>query len=282
MMRQTEYHSYCKINLGLEILRKRPDGYHDLNTLFYRLSAPYDLITVAESEKFDCICSDPILPTDSSNLIVKAIERCAEFKNLPMPGLKISLTKEVPFGAGLGGGSADAATAIAIFSEWVAPLTEQEQFEIARGIGADVSFFLLKFRAASASSIGDMLMPLELHVPYPILIIKPIDISISTAKAYQKVIVEPRSRPTDLAAVLSTAPLNQWKNTIVNDFEIVAFQMAPALEKLKSELYETGAEFALMSGSGSAFFGVFLTLEAATRAKEIFSAKEGLEVFISI
>ncbi|HYM20517.1 MAG TPA: 4-(cytidine 5'-diphospho)-2-C-methyl-D-erythritol kinase [Candidatus Kapabacteria bacterium] len=274
------FHSHCKINLGLEILRKRPDGYHDINTLFYRLDGISDSLIVSGSAKYELEVRGLNVPADSNNLVTKAIEACARFAHIDVPKLRIVLEKKIPAGAGLGGGSANAAKAIEIFSASANPLSEEEKFCIARSLGADVPFFLMAGKSAVASGIGDILTPVSIILPYTFLIVKPRTISISTTEAYSKLEIPIRDEPTDFA-LAAERPLPQWRNHIVNDFESVAFKMAPSLRVLKGSLYDHGANFALMSGSGSAFLAVFAKREVADQASDYFTADTTLEVFLS-
>ncbi|HET9136708.1 MAG TPA: 4-(cytidine 5'-diphospho)-2-C-methyl-D-erythritol kinase [Candidatus Kapabacteria bacterium] len=275
----TTYCSFCKINLGLEVLRKREDGYHDINTLFFQLDNPYDVFTVTESDAYELVISGSSIASDSSNLVTKAFQRCSDAAGVPLPNLKIELQKQVPHGAGLGGGSADAAKAIEIFSELVGDLEPIEQMKIASSLGADVPFFLLNHNAAVAFGIGDVLDPVFLDIRYPIVIVKPSNIIIPTSAAYSAIRLEDKA-PTDFLAVIDQ-PLTSWSKTITNDFEAVAFDMHPKLEALKHGLYDSGAGFALMSGSGSAFFGVYENSETAEKAIENFQKDEDLQVFLA-
>jgi 4-diphosphocytidyl-2-C-methyl-D-erythritol kinase len=267
-MRQS-YFSPCKINLGLEVLAKRDDGYHTINTIFYKLDEPKDELVIEKSEKFEFRSNAQNLPIDENNIVVKAIKLCTEYTKLPMPALHIQLYKNIPSSAGLGGGSADAATAIKIFSEHCVPLTQEQMFMIAKELGADVPFFLFHSDTAIATDKGDKLSPISYHLAHPVIIIKLKDTFISTAKAYGMLRLKQRTNPTDFAHILSHIKEPRlWRGVITNDFEEVAFILYPALFSLKQCLYKYGAEFALMSGSGSAFYGIFKNSEAAHSARE--------------
>ncbi len=273
------YRSPCKINLGLEVLSKREDGYHNINTIFYRLDSPSDILKVSSSDGFHLSVNDTSIPTNSSNLITRVIERCSQLKDIPLPGIEITLEKNVPIGAGLGGGSADAAMAIEIFADLVSPLTSKEKFEIARSIGADVPFFLMNSYTAVASGIGDILTPIDFRSSLPIVVVKPKDIVISTFEAYKRLALQTRIA-TDLALAIRL-PIEQWQYTIFNDFESIAFEMQPSLHQIKHDLYASGASFALMSGSGSAFFGIYSSQEKARKAFEQFGKDSALHSFIN-
>jgi 4-diphosphocytidyl-2-C-methyl-D-erythritol kinase len=273
------YHSCCKINLGLEVLGKRADGYHDLNTLFFRLDNPFDVFTVTRSDAYELVISGSSIASDSSNLVTKAFQRCSDFAGIGLPKVKIELQKRVPHGAGLGGGSADAAKAIEIFSELVVELAPEVKMQIASSLGADVPFFLLSGNAAVASGKGDVLEPAAIDSKYPIVIVKPTDISIPTADAYKALQLTDRT-PTNFIEAIS-APLSTWRDTITNDFEAAAFEWHPMLKQLKQQLYDNRAEFALMSGSGSSLFGVYTDSEIAEKAVKEFQKDKLLEVFLA-
>jgi 4-diphosphocytidyl-2-C-methyl-D-erythritol kinase len=273
------YHSCCKTNLGLEVLGKRADGYHDLNTLFFRLDNPFDVFTVTRSDAYELVISGSSIASDSSNLVTKAFQRCSDFAGIGLPKVKIELQKRVPHGAGLGGGSADAAKAIEIFSELVVELAPEVKMQIASSLGADVPFFLLSGNAAVASGKGDVLEPAAIDSKYPIVIVKPTDISIPTADAYKALQLTDRT-PTNFIEAIS-APLSTWRDTITNDFEAAAFEWHPMLKQLKQQLYDNRAEFALMSGSGSSLFGVYTDSEIVEKAVKEFQKDKLLEVFLA-
>ena len=263
------YSSPCKINLGLEILSKRDDGYHNINTVFYKLDEPHDELIVEESDGFRFTSTDNNIPNDENNIIVKAIKLCSEIAKIDFPKFHIHLRKHVPSAAGLGGGSADAATAIKIFSEQYAKLSEKQMFEIAKKLGADVPFFLFHSQTAIATGIGEKLLPISFHIAYPILIIKLKDTFISTAKAYTMLRIKEREKQTDFNDIFNLIKEpHLWNGIVTNDFEEVAFAIHPALFSLKQCLYKYGAEFALMSGSGSAFFAIFKDHDKANEAHE--------------
>ncbi len=263
------YLSACKINLGLEILSKRDDGYHNVNTVLYKLSEPHDELVVEEAESFRFTTSDHNIPNDENNIVVKAIAICAELYRLKMPGLHIHLRKHIPSGAGLGGGSANAATAIKIFHDHCKQIPKDQQHKIAAKLGADVPFFLEETNVMVASGIGEKLTPIELKINFPILIVKLHNTFISTAKAYSMLRLKERSTPTNYAAVFRNIPEpSSWKEAVTNDFEEVAFALHPILFSLKRSLYSLGADFALMSGSGSAFYGIFKDHKTAAHAHE--------------
>ncbi len=266
---EQSYLSRCKINIGLEILSKREDGYHNINTVFYKLNEPHDELVIDKTDSFHFSSSDRNIPNDENNIVVKALAFCAESSGIEMPKLHIHLRKNIPSGAGLGGGSADAATAIKIFSDHCKRLSQEKMFHIAGKLGADVPFFLFHSDTAIAAGIGGKLLPVHLKIKYPILIVKLKDTFISTAKAYSMLRLTERVIPTNYPEIFKSIPEPiAWRNIIVNDFEDVAFALHPILFSLKRSLYDFGAEFALMSGSGSAFFAIFRNERIANEARE--------------
>ncbi len=264
------YHSPFKINLGLEILSKRSDGYHDINTIFYRFDEPHDTIVASDSASFEFNSSDHDLPTDERNLVVRAIALCAEYHNDKMPALSIQLEKNIPSGAGLGGGSGNAATAIKIYSELVRSLSPAEQLEIGAKLGADVPFFLINSHAATASGIGNVLEPLDLTLPYQCLIVKPKQLFTSTTESYAGLKISGKKTATDLASILQQSALSLWQEKIVNDFEPLVFQRYPELISIRDQFLQHNALFTLMSGSGSASYGLFADMNEAETAQTAF------------
>jgi 4-diphosphocytidyl-2-C-methyl-D-erythritol kinase len=247
------------------------------------LNEPHDELVVEEAESFHFTSIGHNIPQDENNIVVKAITLCAESEGVEMPRLHIHLRKNIPSGAGLGGGSANAAIAIRIFSENCVKLSQEKMFDLARKLGADVPFFLFHSDAAIAAGIGDKLLPINLKIKYPILVVKLKDAFISTAKAYSMLRMTDREMPTNYNELLKSMPEPiEWRNMIVNDFEEVAFALHPVLFSLKRSLYDFGAEFALMSGSGSAFFAIFKNGRMANEAREkLLTDYSETSVFIS-
>jgi 4-diphosphocytidyl-2-C-methyl-D-erythritol kinase len=277
-----EYVAKSKINLGLEILRKRPDGYHDLNTLFYALSEPHDQLLVTSSNAFSLTSSDPSLNLGDSNLIVRAMRAFSERTNTPVPEVHIHLKKNIPIGAGLGGGSSDAATTLRICNDLSGGLlTLAELFGLGAKLGADVNFFLQDTQATLASGIGDVLLLTHLKLSNPILVVKPMGISISTKEAYADLQLESDRHPTDLVHPFRDSDHTRLRSVILNDMERGAFVRHPELQVLKQQLYDLGAYFALMSGSGSSLFGIFANEDLAKRAQVVLRSG-GNQVFLNL
>ncbi|GIV27062.1 MAG: 4-diphosphocytidyl-2-C-methyl-D-erythritol kinase [Bacteroidia bacterium] len=249
--------SNSKINLGLYVLNKRSDGYHDISTVFYPIGWK-DIIEIIPDESinnnieiynFGLSLNIPL----QENIIFKAYQLLLNrFNNLP--GLKVYLYKQVPYGAGLGGGSANAAFFLQTCNNLLKlNLTKEELKEIASKLGADCAFFM-ENKPCIASGKGDVLTPIELDLSsYYIYVVFP-GIPISTKEAYQNVV--PQNREVDLQRILQL-PIEEWKYYLVNDFENSIFNKYPVLSQLKQRMYDYGALYGSMSGSGSAIYGIF-------------------------
>ncbi len=247
----------AKINLGLDVVAKRPDGYHNLETIFYPVPLQDILeITVTEEEgapDYTFKMHNAVFEGDNNdNLVVKAYKILAADHKLPK--VEMSLYKNIPTGAGLGGGSADAAFALKMLNEIACLNLSDEQLEAyAARIGADCAFFI-KNTPAYATGIGNILSPTVCSISgYHLVLVKP-DIHISTKEAYS--LVTPTAAETPLTEIAELA-VEEWKGKMKNDFEKSVFANHPQMEKIKEELYNMGAVYASMSGSGSAFFGLF-------------------------
>ena len=244
----------AKINLGLNIVKKREDGYHNIESVFYPIPL-FDILEVIpsinESKPF---CLEVIdLPDDGKpNLVEKAYKALAA--KYEIPPIEVILKKCIPFAAGLGGGSADAAYMLKVLAEmFIENISDEELQQIGKGIGADVPFFI-KNKPVFAEGIGTDFSDIDLSLKdHYIVLIKP-DIAISTAEAYSG--VTPAVPDYDLKETLKL-PINEWEGVVRNDFEKSLFPKYPRLKAIKDALYEAGAEYASMSGSGSSIFGIF-------------------------
>lgn len=243
----------CKINLGLHIVEKRPDGYHNIETMFYPISI-CDKLEINAAEKFSFSQNGIQLEcTDSDNLCVKAYDIIK--KEFPHIGnVDIKLTKNIPFGAGLGGGSADAAFTLKMINEIFAlNLPDEHLTNYASKLGADCAFFIRNV-PVFATQKGDVFEKCNISLKeYSLLLVKP-DIFISTPEAYSG--VKPHKAIYDIREIISQ-PINTWKDKLVNDFEESIFAKYPLLSEIKDMLYSQGALYASMSGSGSSMFGIF-------------------------
>ena len=260
----------AKINLGLDVVSKRPDGYHNLETIFYPipLEDVLEITPVDDGDAPECdftMYNAVFEGDDNDNLVVKAYRILAADYSLPK--VKMSLYKNIPTGAGLGGGSADAAFALKMLNEIAAlGLSDERLEEYAARIGADCAFFI-RNTPAYATGIGNILTPTPCDIcGYTLALVKP-DIHISTKEAYS--LVSPAAPETPLTDI-ATLPIREWKGRMKNDFEKSVFAAHPSMEKIKEKLYSMGAIYASMSGSGSAFFGIFDKELPADELKEQF------------
>lgn len=245
----------AKINIGLNVVERRPDGYHNIETIFYPIGL-HDVLTIEKSET----CSDysfsssgiEIHGDPEENLIIKAY-RLLRTKH-QFPPIDISLFKQIPFGAGLGGGSSDAAFTLKAINElFQLKISTKKLEQYASKIGADCPFFIQN-QPTFATGIGNVFSPVKLSLEgYWLLLVK-LDIHVSTPEAYAG--VTPKSSEIKLPELIKK-PVEEWKNFIFNDFEESVFQKYPKIGELKQEIYELGALYASMSGSGSSVYGIF-------------------------
>lgn len=250
---QLERVAPAKINLGLHVLRKRPDGYHDLETVFLRIPW-HDHLSVQPAAALSLTCSDPALPTDDTNLCLKAARLLAETCGVAT-GAALHLDKHIPYGAGLGGGSSDAAATLQLLAaHWHLSLPDGLLHALAARLGSDVPFFLGP-PTALGTGRGEVLTPFDYHFPFALVVAVP-PVHVATALAYRLVRPHDTNRP-DLRELVGSNDLARWRTTLVNDFEQPVFSAFPALGTVKTRLLHLGAAYAALSGSGSAVFGVF-------------------------
>ena len=243
-----------KINLGLHVLRRRDDGYHDLETVFYPLQWS-DTLSVREAPLLTLSCTDPVLDCGESNLVMRAARALAAAAGKHR-GAAMELVKRLPMGAGLGGGSSDAAVALRLLSRlWSQPVTDATLLRLALSLGSDVPFFLNPV-PSYATGRGEMLTPLEGYaIPYTLVVVVP-HVHISTKWAFGRITPVP-TRSVNLRAVVQSNDLDYWCQVLVNDFEAPVFDAYPALRARKEELLNQGAAYASLTGTGAAVFGVF-------------------------
>lgn len=246
----------AKINLGLNIVEKRPDGYHNLETIFYPIPLQ-DALEITPWEggerKYKLAQSGiQIAGDDENNLVVKAYKLLDNLYNLPP--IEINLLKHIPSGAGLGGGSADAAFMLCMLNQHFQLNIPNEQLEVyAAQLGADCAFFV-ENKPTFAEGIGNIFSPIELSLKgYKLLLVKP-DIFVSTRDAFAQ--IKPK-RPSISLKEVAKMPIEAWKTYMVNDFEESVFPQFPAIADIKAKLYDMGAIYASMSGSGSSVFALF-------------------------
>lgn len=248
----------AKINIGLNITERRHDGYHNIESVFYpiNLQDAVEIKTIEGEEPqggYKLKVSGTILDgTPDDNLVVKAYQLLR--KDFNFPAQKIHLYKHIPVGAGLGGGSSDAAAIIKMLNEKFAlGLTSEQMQNYAVQIGADCPFFISN-TPVFATGIGNIFTPIEFSLHgKTIILVKP-DIFVSTRDAYALV------KPSPAAIPLTEAikqPISEWKQIITNDFEKSVFAKYPEIAAIKDKLYDMGALYASMSGSGSAVYGIF-------------------------
>lgn len=243
----------AKINLGLNILRKRTDGFHDLNTVFHPIGWG-DRISATVSETVSMTCTDSSLSCGDDNLVIQAAKCLQELTGVNQ-GAVIHLEKELPHGAGLGGGSSDAATTLQLLSQLWKLESSISLDSIALMLGSDVPFFLNK-TTAYGEGRGELLTPLnDYRFPFSLaVIVHPIH--ISTALAFQQISPQ-ETNQFNLIETVKSNDLERWRKELVNDFESPIFSHWPILLETKSLLLNSGAGYASMSGSGSAIYGVF-------------------------
>jgi 4-diphosphocytidyl-2-C-methyl-D-erythritol kinase len=265
-MRSVSLPSFAKINLDLRILGTRPDGYHDLKTVFQSL-ALFDNVTVtARRGPLAVTCDEPDIPTDQRNLVWKAaslLHRVATGKQSAPAGIAIDLRKRVPSEAGLGGGSSNAAmTLLALNKLWKLDLDLASLTRIGARLGADVPYFLVGGTALGLGR-GDDIYPLADMPPVHVVILRP-GFGVATSDAYTWFDEELR-RAKEPAPRVVPPGWPAWSATLRNDLEIPVVRHHPAIGRIKQSLVDAGAAFAAMSGSGSAVFGLFERADAARR-----------------
>ena len=246
----------AKINLGLRITEKRIDGFHNIETIFYPIGWNDALEVIANDysgQEFNLHLSGlTIAGNTQDNLLYRAYQIIKQTKHLPH--IDVYLHKTLPMGAGLGGGSADAAFFINLLNEqFQLNFTEAERIDIARQLGSDCAFFI-KNTPVYATQKGDVFKDIKLDLSHLYIAIIYPNIHSNTKEAY--CLVKPQQPHKTLLEIINQ-PISKWKTDLVNDFETSIFSLYPVIEKTKNDLYELGALYACMSGSGSAVFGLF-------------------------
>jgi len=277
-----EMEVYAKINLSLRILGKIEGGYHSVETIFQNISLADRLSFTTTKGEIEVHCNHPAVPKGPENLAHKAAVSCLEILNVKDNGLRIEIEKGIPVGSGLGGGSADAAGTILACEKLFGPVPggDTTRFALAAGLGADVPFLLYGGKAL-AWGIGERMLQLAVKESTPVLLILP-ELDVSTSWAYRALDnAKAEGIHTEIMDV-NSGPLN-WEELIgqlgptsglINDFEPVVFAYHPELREFKVRLKEAGADVALMSGSGSAIFGLFTDKQKRDRAREILEANQ--------
>ncbi|WP_017732593.1 4-(cytidine 5'-diphospho)-2-C-methyl-D-erythritol kinase [Nafulsella turpanensis] len=245
----------AKINLGLNVVAKRPDGFHDIVTCFYPVPV-HDVLEIIETnaKKSSFRSSGIAIPgREEENLCMKAYQLLK--KDYQLPPVEMYLHKIIPIGAGLGGGSSDAAFTLEVLNEMFQLFLDGTILEeYASRLGSDCAFFI-RNKPVLAFERGDVFGSVEVTLKGKKLLLIYPDVHVSTAEAYSK--IKPATPEQSVKEILEQEPIENWQNLLTNDFEESVFQLYPEVAKLKEELYKAGAVYACMSGSGSSVFGIF-------------------------
>ena len=279
-MNAQKYKSHAKINLGLKIVNQREDGYHNIESLFVELNL-HDTISFSPSDTFSLSTNFPDLPIDGSNLITKAYNLLHPHKTESTPEYTIRVEKKIPMGSGLGGGSSNAAITLKALNQlWECGYNNETLCNIGTSLGADVPFFI-DGGIQHVTGIGEILKPVNfkqiqgLHF----LLIVP-DIHISTAWAYKALNISLQSNISVPKFSPLKGPVN-WQ-LFENDFERVIRSTYPEIDEIKSQLYNCGAIYAGMSGSGSTVFGIFDNRELLQNSSKKFTQCQSFITFPNI
>ena len=250
----------AKINLGLNVVERRPDGYHNLQTVFYPVpltdALEVQVMDKAFPSEYDCdlkVTNITIDGDEQKNLVVRAYQLLKkDFSDLPR--IHTHLWKGIPTQAGMGGGSSDCAYMLLLLNQqFHLGLTDKQLIQYAAQLGADCAFFILS-HPCYAEGIGEKLQPIDLSLTgYHIAVVRP-DIPVPTKEAFSH--IHPHY-PTINCREAVMQPVETWRETLINDFEESVFALHPEIGEIKQQLYDMGATYAAMSGSGSALFGLF-------------------------
>lgn len=250
----------AKINLGLNVVEKRPDGYHNLETVFYPVpltdALEVQVMDEAFPSEYDCdlkVSNITIDGDEQRNLVVRAYQLLK--KDYPdLPRIHTHLWKGIPTQAGMGGGSSDCAYMMLLLNQqFQLGLSNEQLIQYAAQLGADCAFFILS-RPCYAEGIGEKLQPIDLSLNgYHIAVVRP-DIPVPTKEAFSR--IHPHY-PAQNCRETVMQPVETWRETLINDFEESVFALHPEIGDIKQRLYDMGATYAAMSGSGSALFGLF-------------------------
>ncbi len=281
----------AKINIGLYVTGRRADGYHDLSTVFYPIGklsgspeSPWpfsDILEItpldAESHEFS-FTGTPIACPPEKNLVVKAVDAFEKaytgHTGNKLPRFDIRLYKHIPDGAGLGGGSADASFTLKMLNGLTGNIfSDSEMIRLAASLGADCPFFIIN-RPCAAAGVGEILRPIDLDLSGKWLVILKPSFGISTKEAFSGIDCRHLSE-SRCPVSAETLILESWRDSILNDFEPHLFYNHPVLKSIKSSLYDSGAIYVQMSGSGSAVYGIFDDESAASKAYVNGKSSEG-------
>lgn len=244
---------HCKINLGLYITAKRPDGYHDLDTVFYPVPIHDILEFVIAPQPAFHLTGLPIMGVAADNLCQKAYQLLKAI-HTDLPSVEMHLHKLIPMGAGLGGGSSDGAFMLRMLNEqFRLGHSKAELMELALQLGSDCPYFILD-QPAHGLGRGEILQPIPLSLSAWWLVLVNPGIHVSTKAAFSE--VSPKPAPVDLAGKI-LEPVDRWKDWLHNDFEDSVFKLHPVIGAIKEDLYAQGAAYASMTGTGSTVYGLF-------------------------
>lgn len=274
-MLSTIHHAFAKINLGLHVLGKRTDGYHDIESIFVEVDLCDDVL-VETAPHIEMVCNPPVTDSMEDNLVYKAALALQKALGMPDMGAKITVTKRIPTGAGLGGGSSDAAATLqALYELWTqrpssTPEAIATLLPIAARLGSDVPFFL-HGGMAYVTGKGEVVAPLPNTAPWWVLLVLP-GIHIATSTAYSTLGITESRAPKNfderVAQVIDN--YDTLREYFTNDFELPISRQHPELSTISSRLVASGASYASMSGSGSTMFGLFTSVEKAEQAQNAF------------
>ncbi|MBK5278542.1 MAG: 4-(cytidine 5'-diphospho)-2-C-methyl-D-erythritol kinase [Bacteroidia bacterium] len=244
---------HCKINLGLNVIARRGDGFHDIETCFYPI--PWtDILEIIPSSKLHFDTTGLVIPGQKQeNLCLKAFDLLK--KDFDLTPVHIHLHKLLPTGAGLGGGSSDAAFTLRTLNEiFNLNLSVVQLSQYASILGSDCSFFTQQ-DAMLGTSRGEILTPINVSLKGKFIVLVNPEIHVSTSEAYTGVVT--KKSTLSIQSIIESKSLEKWKDFLINDFEECVFKKYPRIGELKDKLYQAGAVYASMSGSGSAVFGIF-------------------------
>lgn len=244
---------HCKINLGLNVIAKRPDGFHDIETCFYPI--PWtDVLEIIQSQELKFEATGLNIPgLSKDNLCLKAYELLK--KDFDLSPIHIHLHKLLPTGAGLGGGSSNAAFALrTINGIFNLNLSSSQLAAYASALGSDCAFFIHN-QPMMGTGRGEILAPVNISLTGKFLVLIKPDIHVATAEAYTN--IKPEKPSQSIKKIVEEMPVEYWKEFLKNDFELSVFKIFPAIGELKSAFYNVGAVYASMSGSGASVFGIF-------------------------
>ena len=249
----------CKINLGLRILNKREDGYHNIETVFYPVSVKdvLEIIPFSDLTSINFSSSGLVIDGETeNNLCIKAYQLLrTDFPQIP--AVKMHLHKTIPMGAGLGGGSADAAFTLQLINrQFNLNLSTTQLINYALQLGSDCAFFILN-KPCAGTGRGEILEQIAVDLSGHQLILVNPGIHVNTGQAFAALTLNPKNRNLPSLKDIIKQPIFTWQNHLKNDFEEPVFKLYPAIKEIKESLYKIGAVYASMSGSGSTVYGIF-------------------------